>query len=122
MNKTLTRTGGVSCGRHFSLTPPIWAVLFILVVPLIFVAYYAFTDATLPVHDGERPRVLLHRDLVVDDGEAVREVRTYLLIFWRSLKLAVISTAICLVLAYPHGLHHGARPSPAPKRCSSPSS
>ena len=28
-------------------------------------------------------------------------MRTYLLIFWRSLKLAVISTVICLVLAYP---------------------
>lgn len=28
-------------------------------------------------------------------------MHTYLLIFWRSLKLAVISTVICLVLAYP---------------------
>ncbi|MBR4425721.1 MAG: ABC transporter permease, partial [Oscillospiraceae bacterium] len=29
------------------------------------------------------------------------EVRTYLVIFWRSLKLAVISTVICLLLGYP---------------------
>ena len=33
-------------------------------------------------------------------GEA-REVFTYLLIFWRSLKLAVISTIICLLMGYP---------------------
>lgn len=30
-----------------------------------------------------------------------RETHTYLLIFWRSLKLALISTLICLLLGYP---------------------
>ena len=38
--------------------------------------------------------------IVQDDGSSA-EVRTYLLIFWRSLKLAIISTVVCLVLAYP---------------------
>ena len=37
----------------------------------------------------------------IDDGETVREVHTYLVIFMRSLKLAVISTVICLLMAYP---------------------
>ncbi len=30
-----------------------------------------------------------------------QEVHTYLVIFWRSVKLAVISTVICLLLGYP---------------------
>ena len=38
--------------------------------------------------------------MTADDG-TVREVRTYLLIFGRSLKLAVISTVICLLMGYP---------------------
>lgn len=38
--------------------------------------------------------------MIQDDGTTT-EVRTYLLIFGRSLKLAVISTLACLVLGYP---------------------
>lgn len=38
---------------------------------------------------------------ITDDSGATREVHTYLLIFWRSVKLAVISTAICLLMGYP---------------------
>ena len=43
MNKTLTRDRRrILRAEHLSLTPyTIWAVLFIL-VPLVFVAYYAF--------------------------------------------------------------------------------
>ena len=40
------------------------------------------------------------RSVVQEDGTSA-EVHTYLLIFWRSLKLAVISTVICLLLGYP---------------------
>jgi spermidine/putrescine transport system permease protein len=38
--------------------------------------------------------------VIGSDGSA-QEIHTYLLIFWRSLKLAVISTVICLVFGYP---------------------
>lgn len=73
----------------------LWALLFIL-VPLIFVAYYAFTDNDfLFTFDN------ISRFFTATSNAGGQEVRTYLVIFWRSLKLAVISTAICLVLGYP---------------------
>ena len=77
----------------------VWMALFI-VVPLIFVAYYAFTDASFQFTTENITRFFTATS-VVDDGEAVREVHTYLLIFMRSLKLAVISTLICLLMGYP---------------------
>lgn len=85
---------------RLTLTPySVWAALFI-VVPLIFVAYYAFTDASFRFTTENVTRFFTATS-VVDDGEAVREVHTYLLIFMRSLKLAVISTLICLLMGYP---------------------
>ena len=86
--------------QRLTLTPySVWAALFI-VVPLIFVAYYAFTDASFRFTMENVTRFFTATS-VVDDGEAVREVHTYLLIFMRSLKLAVISTLICLLMGYP---------------------
>ena len=86
--------------QRLTLTPySVWAALFI-VVPLIFVAYYAFTDASFRFTTENVTRFFTATS-VVDDGEAVREVHTYLLIFMRSLKLAVISTLICLMMGYP---------------------
>ena len=86
--------------QRLTLTPySVWAALFI-VVPLIFVAYYAFTDASFRFTTENVTRFFTATS-VVDDGEAVREVHTYLLIFMRSLKLAVISTLICLLMGYP---------------------
>ena len=86
--------------QRLTLTPySVWAALFI-VVPLIFVAYYAFTDASFQFTTENVTRFFTATS-VVDDGEAVKEVRTYLLIFMRSLKLAVISTLICLLMGYP---------------------
>ena len=73
----------------------LWALLFI-VVPLVFVAYYAFTDNDFAFTFENVSRFFTATSQV--DGA---EVRTYLLIFWRSLKLAVISTVICLLLGYP---------------------
>lgn len=86
--------------QRLTLTPySVWAALFI-VVSLIFVAYYAFTDASFRFTTENVTRFFTATS-VVDDGEAVREVHTYLLIFMRSLKLAVISTLICLLMGYP---------------------
>ena len=86
--------------QRLTLTPySVWAALFI-VVPLIFVAYYAFTDASFRFTTENVTRFFTATS-VVDDGEAVREVHTYLLLFMRSLKLAVISTLICLLMGYP---------------------
>jgi len=76
-----------------------WAALFIL-VPLAFVAYYAFTDSDFNFTLDNVLRFFTATS-VVNDGDAVREVHTYLLIFGRSLKLAVISTFICLLMGYP---------------------
>ena len=73
----------------------VWALLFIL-VPLVFVAYYAFTDNAFAFTFDNITRFFTATSTV--EGA---EVHTYLLIFWRSLKLAVISTVICLLLGYP---------------------
>ena len=74
----------------------LWAVLFI-VVPLAFVAYYAFTDNSFAFTTEHIVRFFT----ATSSAEGGGEVRTYLLIFGRSLKLAVISTVICLLLGYP---------------------
>lgn len=76
-----------------------WAMLFI-VVPLIFIAYYAFTDNNFRFTMDNITRFFTSTSTVYEE-DATREVRTYLVIFWRSLKLAVISTAVCLVMGYP---------------------
>ena len=77
-----------------------WALLFIL-VPLVFVAYYAFTDNSFRFTFENIARFFTTTADVTDDSGASREVHTFLLIFGRSLKLAVISTVICLILGYP---------------------
>ena len=61
----------------------IWMAVFI-VVPLLMVAYFAFTD--------EEGRFTL--DYIANVGQ-------YTNIFVRSIWLAVIATVICLILAYP---------------------
>ena len=87
--------------RRLCLSPySVWAVLFI-VVPLIFVAYYAFTDNDFQFTFANITRFFTATSSITDDSGAAREVRTYLLIFLRSLKLAVISTFICLLMGYP---------------------
>lgn len=78
----------------------VWAALFI-VVPLIFVAYYAFTDQNFNFTFDNISRFFTAKSTVTDDSGVEKEVYTYLLIFWRSLKLAAISTLICLLTGYP---------------------
>lgn len=63
----------------------VWAVLFII-APLIFVAYYAFTDSSGAFSLANLAEFFSP---------------TYLKIFWRSVRLALISTVICLILGYP---------------------
>lgn len=84
-----------------ALTPySVWSMLFV-VVPLIFVAYYAFTDNQFNFTTDNITRFFTATSNVVQEDGSMQEVRTYLLIFMRSLKLAVISTAICLLMGYP---------------------
>ncbi len=77
-----------------------WAVLFIL-VPLVFVAYYAFTDENFKFTFENLGRFFTTTSQVTGEDGVTHTTFTYLLIFWRSLKLAVISTAVCLLLGYP---------------------
>ena len=82
--------------EFFCLTPySVWAVLFI-VVPLIFVAYYALTDNQYHFTLDNLKRFFTATSVVGDT-----EIHTYIVIFMRSLKLAVISTVFCFLLGYP---------------------
>ena len=93
-NANVNRAGLV---QRLTLAPySFWAALFV-VVPLFFVAYYAFTDAQFNFTLDNISRFFTATSSV-DGG---REVHTYLIIFLRSLKLAVISTVICLIMGYP---------------------
>lgn len=84
-----------------SLTPySVWSLLFII-VPLIFVGYYAFTDNSFAFTTENITRFFTATSNVINDDGSMTEVHTYLLIFMRSLKLAVISTIICFFMGYP---------------------
>ena len=78
----------------------VWASLFIL-VPLAFIAYYAFTDNNFHFTLDNVMKFFTATSQVTNETGVSQEVHTYLLIFWRSLKLAVISTIICLLIGYP---------------------
>ena len=93
-------SGSLALVQRLALAPySVWSVLFI-VVPLIFVAYYAFTDLQFHFTTDNITRFFTATSVVADEA-GTREVHTYLLIFMRSLKLAVISTVICLLFGYP---------------------
>ena len=77
-----------------------WALLFIL-VPLVFVAYYAFTDNNMHFTLDNITKFFTARSTVTGDNGETLQVRTYMVIFWRSVKLAVISTIVCLLMGYP---------------------
>jgi len=102
MNK-LSRSTRRSLTEVFCLTPySAWAVLFII-VPLLFIAYYAFTDNNYMFTTENFTRFFTATSVISENG-AEREVKTYLLIFLRSLKLAALSTLICFILGYPLAL------------------
>jgi spermidine/putrescine transport system permease protein len=77
-----------------------WASLFIL-VPLAFIAYYAFTDNNFNFTLDNVVKFFTATSQITNENGQTQEVFTYLLIFWRSLKLAAISTVICLLAGYP---------------------
>ena len=96
--KTAVKSGTLF--QKLALFPySLWSVLFII-VPLIFIAYYAFTDSNFNFTLENVNRFFTAKSQIVEDG-VTNEVRTYLVIFVRSLKLAVISTVVCLIMGYP---------------------
>ena len=78
----------------------LWSVIFV-VVPLLFIAYYAFTDNAFRFTTEHIVRFFTAKSSVLQDDGTTVEVRTYVLIFLRSVRLALISTAVCLLLGYP---------------------
>ncbi len=98
--KNTTRGGKLTTYRAALLPYSIWAMLFVL-VPLIFVAYYAFTDNNFQFTTENLSRFFTATSNLKNEDGTVTEVRTYLLIFLRSLKLAIVSTIICLLMGYP---------------------
>jgi len=91
---------GARLTQWMTLSPySLWAFIFIL-VPLVFVAYYAFTDSNFRFTFENITRFFTATS-EVSDGGVTHEVHTYLVIFWRSLKLAIISTFVCLIMGYP---------------------
>lgn len=78
----------------------LWSVIFI-VVPLLFIAYYAFTDNNFNFTLENITRFFTATSQITADDGTVTEVRTYIMIFMRSLKLAIISTVVCLLMGYP---------------------
>ena len=86
---------------HAALFPySLWALLFII-VPMGFIAYYAFTDNNFQFTTENITRFFTAVSNIKNADGTVTEVHTYLLIFRRSLKLAIISTAVCLLMGYP---------------------
>lgn len=71
--------------RYAAAPHIVWAMLFII-APLIFVVYFAFTDA-----GGS----------FTFANVAEFFTPTYLKIFGRSVKMSLIATAICLLIGYP---------------------
>ena len=63
----------------------VWSVLFII-VPLVFVAYYSFTDAEMNFTLANITEFFTLK---------------YLKILGRSVKLALIATVVCLLIGYP---------------------
>lgn len=88
MNRTKTPKRSVtrSLLQRIAAAPYLfWAVLFII-IPLIFVAYYSFTDRSFA--------------FTLENIKAIFTPK-YLTILGRSVKLALIATAICLLIGYP---------------------
>ena len=91
-NAVSARSGFI---QRMLLTPySVWALLFI-VVPLFFIAFYAFTDSQMHFTLDNMRRVFTYR--ISEDASTPY----YIMVFGRSFKLAVISTLICLLLGYP---------------------
>ncbi len=72
--------------QRFAAAPHIaWSVLFI-VIPLLFIVYYTFTDA---------------KGAFTLDNLATIASPSYLMIFLRSVMFSILATVICLLIGYP---------------------
>ncbi|MBQ1260785.1 MAG: ABC transporter permease [Clostridia bacterium] len=78
MNKKKSIMNSIAAAPHV-----FWSVLFI-VLPLIIVLYYAFTDANGSFSFAN-----------------IASLPDYAPIFWLSLELSIIATAVCLLVGYP---------------------
>ncbi len=84
--KEVKKTVVTSLLSRFAAAPHVvWAALFII-VPLVFVAYYAFTDREFT--------------FTLENFTALFTPK-YMQILGRSVKLAVIATVVCLLIGYP---------------------
>ena len=80
MNKNARRKNALLSGPYM-----IWIAAFII-IPLLFIAYYGFTDR--------------NGNFTWDNIAAIAQPEYYKAL-WLSLVLAVVSTVVCLLLAYP---------------------
>ena len=80
MNKNARRKNALLSGPYM-----IWIAAFII-IPLLFIAYYGFTDR--------------NGNFTWDNIAAIAQPEYYKAL-WLSLMLAVVSTVVCLLLAYP---------------------
>ena len=77
MTQNVTNKAHRSLLQRYAAAPHIvWSILFII-VPLIFIAYYAFTDVSTGALTMSNISAFFTKD--------------YLLIFWKSVKLAIIA-------------------------------
>lgn len=89
--------------RHFclALAPyTLWMMIFIF-IPMGFIAFYAFTDNNFRCTWENIVRLFTAVSTMKNSQGVDVEIRTYMLILARSLKLAVISTIVCLLIGYP---------------------
>lgn len=100
VNSSAVKEKSSALQRFLAAPYMVWAVLFIL-VPLVFIAYYAFTDDNFSFTFDNIARFFNATSEITAESGEVTEVRTYILIFRRSVRLAVISTLICFLLGYP---------------------
>ena len=98
----MKKLNGKEGGRFNGALAPysLWAMIFVL-VPLAFVAYYAFTDNNFNFTTENITRFFTATSNLRNEDGTTTEIHTYLVIFMRSVKLAVISTVICLLMGYP---------------------
>ena len=78
MNKKKSFISSIAAAPHI-----FWAILFII-LPLIIVLYYAFTDSNGYFSFSN-----------------IASLPSYASIFWLSLELSIIATAVCLLIGYP---------------------
>lgn len=100
VNSSAVKEKSSALQRFLAAPYMVWAVLFIL-VPLVFIAYYAFTDDNFSFTFDNIARFFNATSEITAESGEVTEIRTYILIFRRSVRLAVISTLICFLLGYP---------------------